>query len=139
MSRRALRRTSKQYHHYKHTLPLHQTTRVPLQGPGSLWASTAARRLHAPEQRPEGRSGLTGNIQILSLIGEHQTAHTRVSDLYGKLLNLPWLWLKMPTLRLQRAEPGTAAKAPGCSGSGTVCAASLHTSSARALLSKWEG
>lgn len=124
MSRRVLSRTSKQRHRYKRPLPLSQATRV---------------RLHAPEQRPEGRSGLKGNIQILSLIGEHQTTHTRVSDLCHKLLNLPQLWLKMPMLRLRRAEPGTAAKALGCSGCGAVCTASPHTSSAQVPLSKWEG
>lgn len=139
MSRRALSRTSKQHHQYKCMLPLSRAAWVPLLSPGSLWACTTARRLHAPEQHPEGRSSLKRDIQILSLIGKDQITHICISDLHCKLLNLPQLWLKMPMLRLQRAEPGTAAKALGCSESGTVCTMSPHTSSARAPLSKWEG
>lgn len=64
--------------------------------------------------------------------------HTRFRSAL-QAVKLPQLWLKMPMLHLQNAERGTAAKAPGCSGSGTACTTSPHTSSARAPLSKWEG
>lgn len=86
------------------------------------------------EQHPKGRSSLKGDMQVLNLTGEHQTAHTCVSDLHRKLLNLLELWPDS-CAALMRAGPETAAEALGPSPS----APRPRTPRQQGPPSSWEG